>query len=291
MATTTVLAEGLYFGEGPRWHDDRLWFSDFYDHSVKSCTESGTVVVEFTTPHQPSGLGWLPDGRMLIVSMEDRRVLRREHDGSLVLHADLSGIATWHCNDMVVDAAGRAYVGNFGFDLDKAFHTRTAEEIWADHETSALALVDPDGSVQVVATDMHFPNGAVITPDDRTLIVAESMGGCLTAFDIDNEGSLRNRRVWAALDGRSADGISLDAEGMIWVANPMTNEVFRVAHGGSVVESVETSQPCYACMLGGTDGRTLFALTAASAAESVAAAAPAGRLETVRVSAPRAGRP
>lgn len=291
MTTTTVLADGIYFGEGPRWHADRLWFSDFYAHAVKSCTVDGKVAIEFTMEDQPSGLGWLPDGRMLVVSMRDRKVLRREHDGSLVVHADLGSIATGHCNDMVVDAVGRAYVGNFGFDLDEAFRTRTTEEIWADHPTSHLAIVEPDGSVRIGASDMHFPNGTVITPDGRLMIIGESMAARLTAFDIAPDGSLRNRRVWAAFDGRSADGIALDALGRVWVANPMTNEVFCTEQGGRVVESIATTQPCYACMLGGPDGKTLFALTAAAAAESEAAVAPMGRLEIARVTAPRAGRP
>jgi sugar lactone lactonase YvrE len=290
--TTTVIAEGLTFGEGPRWHDGTLWFSDFFDHAVKTCTPEGEVRVAFETPQRPSGLGWLPDGRMLVVSMQDRRVLRREHDGTLVQHADLSGLATWHCNDMVVDAVGRAYVGNFGFDLETAAHTRSAEDIIANHDTAVLARVDPDGSVHVAATDMHFPNGSVITPDGSTLIVGETMGFVLTAFDIGPDGALHNRRTWAALGaGRAADGICLDAEGQIWVANPFTNEVFRVREGGEVTAVVATSQPCYACMLGGDDGHTLFCLTAASALESEAAVSRSGRVETVRAPAPHAGLP
>jgi len=291
MTTSTVLAEGLYFGEGPRWHDGALWFSDFYDTSVKTCTEDGKVTVAFTTPQRPSGLGWMPDGTMLIVSMQDRKVLRRGKDGSLATHADLSGLATWHCNDMVVDSKGGAYVGNFGFDLETAFSTRPIEDILANHDTAVLARVAPDGTVSAAAQDMHFPNGSVITPDGSTLIVGETMGFVLTAFDIGADGALSNRRVWAALDGRAADGICLDADGQIWVANPLAHEAFRVAEGGEVTDVVETTQPCYACMLGGADGRTLFCLTAASASEAEAAAHRSGKIETARVSAPHAGLP
>ena len=270
VLAASTLAEGLYFGEGPRWHDGVLWFSDFYDTSVKTCTEDGTVSVAFTTPLRPSGLGWMPDGTMLIVSMQDRKVLRRGPDGTLVTHADLSGLATWHCNDMVVDSRGGAYVGNFGFDLEHAFSTRPIEDILANHDTAVLARIEPDGAVSAAARDMHFPNGSVITPDGTTLIVGETMGFVLTAFDIGADGSLSNRRVWAPLTGgRTADGICLDAEGQVWVANPLANEAFRVAEGGEVTAVVQTSQPCYACMLGGADGATLFCLTAASAAEWV----------------------
>jgi sugar lactone lactonase YvrE len=291
MAKATVLAEGLYFPEGPRWHDGALWFSDFQDHAVKRCTPTGTVTTEVTTPQHPSGLGWLPDGRLLIVSMQDRKVLRREQDGTLVVHADLNHVATWHCNDMVVDAQGRAYVGNFGFDLETAIRTQTVDEIMTNHATAVLARVDPDGSVHTVARDLHFPNGSVITPDGRTLIVGETLGSVLTAWDIAADGSLSNQRVWAPLAPRTADGICLDADGQIWVANPFAPEVFRVAEGGEVTDTVETSQPCYACMLGGDDGRTLFALTAASASEAEVAAARSGKIETARVTSPRAGRP
>lgn len=291
MARTTLLIGGLHFGEGPRWHDGRLWFSDFFDQAVKTCTSAGEVRVEFNTPYRPSGLGWLPDGRMLIVSMQDRKVLRRELDGTLVQHADLSSLATWHCNDMVVDATGRAYVGNFGFDLEEAFHTRAVEDILANHPTANLIRVETNGSVSVAAPDMHFPNGSVITPDGRTLIVGETMGFALTAFDIAPDGSLTNRRVWASLGGRPADGICLDADGQIWVANPLANEVFRVREGGDVTEVVETSQPCFACMLGGDDGRTLFALTAASSVEEIASKERTGKIETYRAPAARSGRP
>lgn len=291
MAQTTVLAEGIYFGEGPRWHDGKLWFSDFYETAVKTCTVDGKVTIEFSTPVRPSGLGWTPDGTLLLVQMQDRKVMRRGADGKLVDHADLSHLAAWYCNDMVVDAVGRAYVGNFGFNLEEAFHTRPIEDIIANHPTANLMIVEPDGSTRVGSPDMHFPNGSVITPDGKTLIVGETFGFVLTAFDIAADGSLSNRRVWAPLGNRPPDGICLDADGQVWVANPLAHEVFRVKEGGEVTEVVETTQPCFACMLGGDDGKTLFALTAASSEETVAGGSRTGKIETYRASSPRAGRP
>jgi len=196
MSEAKVLATGLYFGEGPRWHEGRLWFSDFYDHAVKSMDESGAVRIELQIDDHPSGLGWLPDGRMLVVSMNQRRVLRLEGK-EVRVHADLSAVATYRANDMVVDAQGRAYIGNFGFRLDDELQRRGVEGVLADHPTANLARVDPDGSVHIAAPDMHFPNGSVITPDGKTLIVAETLALRLTAFDIGPDGTLSNRRVWA----------------------------------------------------------------------------------------------
>jgi sugar lactone lactonase YvrE len=288
-----VLAEGLYFGEGPRWHDGRLWFSDFYDHAVKSCGPEGDVRVELQLDEQPSGLGWLPDGRMLVVAMISRRVLAID-GGRVEVHADLSHLAGFHCNDMVVDAHGRAYVGNFGFDLDAALEARGVDGVLADHATATMARVDPDGTVTAAAADLHFPNGSVITPDGTTLIVAETLGLRLSAFDIAPDGSLSGRRVWADLGFRVPDGICLDAEGMVWVANPLAPECFLVAEdpdGGDVVEVVTTSQPCFACMLGGEDRRTLYMLTASSSHHAVAGASRSGRIETARVAVPGAGLP
>ncbi|MGD9704783.1 MAG: SMP-30/gluconolactonase/LRE family protein [Acidimicrobiia bacterium] len=291
----TLLLDGLYFGEGPRWHEGELWFSDFYDHAVKAVTPSGSVrtVVELPGGGQPSGLGWLPDGRLLLVSMLDRKLLRLE-PGGLVDHADLSGVATFHCNDMVVDATGRAYVGNFGFDLDAELAARGMQSVLEDHVAAKLARVDPDGSVHVVASDMHFPNGSVITPDGRTLIVAETFGLRLTAFTIADDGSLHDRRVWADLGFRVPDGICLDADGNVWVANPLSPECFLVAedpNGADIIDVVETDHPCYACMLGGEDRTTLFMLTAATSEGASAAAARTGHVVTAAVEVPGAGWP
>ncbi|HWA61296.1 MAG TPA: SMP-30/gluconolactonase/LRE family protein [Caulobacteraceae bacterium] len=288
---TRVLASGLYFGEGPRWHDGRLWFSDFYDHAVKSVSTAGDVRTEFEIDDQPSGLGWMPDGSLLVVSMTRRQLLRRTPDGQIRVHADLGAIATFHCNDMVVDARGGAYVGNFGFDLDAGLSERGAEGVLANHQTAKLAYVAPDGTASVAAEDLHFPNGPVITPDGRTLIIAETLAACLTAFDIGTDGRLSNRRVWASTAPRVPDGIALDADGAVWIANALGPECVRVGEGGQVLEVIDTGANCYACMLGGDDGRTLFMLTASSSHHETVTEARTGRIVVARVDSPRAGRP
>jgi len=290
MTRATMIADGLYFGEGPRWHDGRLWFSDFHDHAVKSMDAAGGVRTELQIDDQPSGLGWLPDGRMLVVSMRRRQVLRVDPDGVKV-HADLAAIATFHTNDMVVDRHGRAYVGNFGFDLDHALQTRGVEGVLAEHPTAVLARVDPDGSVHVACAEMHFPNGSVITPDDRTLIIAETLAMRLTAFDIAADGSLANRRLWAQVGMRAPDGICLDANGHVWIANAIAPECVLFAPGGEVVATIETDQPCFACMLGGPDRRTLYMLTAPTSVADLASASPLGRVMAAAVATPGAGQP
>jgi sugar lactone lactonase YvrE len=282
MSTPSLLLRDLIFPEGPRWHDGRLYFSDMEAREVVAVDLDGRRETIAEVPAQPSGLGWLPDGRMVIVSMHDRKLLRRERDGRLVEVADLGGIATFHCNDMVVDEKGRAYVGNFGFDLYGGGAPAMAK----------LALVDPDGGVRVVADELLFPNGMVLTPDGRTLIVAESGGLRLTAFDVaEADGSLSNRRVFAQL-GAPPDGICLDAEGCVWVAHPMTpGECVRVAEGGEVRARIAGGDHgVFACMLGGDDGRTLF-LAESKEHLDHAAVRGNGRIRVARVAAPHAGRP
>jgi len=288
---TKVLAEGIYFGEGPRWHDGRLWFSDFYAYAVKSVSPSGDLRTEFELDDRPSGLGWMPDGTLLVVSMTKRRLMKRTRDGKLSGHADLAGIAAFHCNDMVVDAQGRAYIGNFGFDLDAEMEKRGIQSVIEEHPTAKLAFVGVDGKARAVATDLHFPNGTVIAPDGKTMIIGETLGARLTAFDIAADGSLSNRREWAPLGARVPDGICLDANGNVWVANPIAPECVLVGAGGKVLEVVDTGQPCYACMLGGADGKTLFMLTAATSLAHEAAKRPTGKLLVATVDSPRAGRP
>jgi len=288
---TRVLTEGIYFGEGPRWHEGRLWFSDFYAYAVKSVSLAGDLRTEFEIEDRPSGLGWMPDGSLLVVSMMKRQVLRRSTAGKISRHADLSHIATFHCNDMVVDSMGRAYVGNFGFDLDAEMEERGIESVLQDHATAKLTCVLPDGTIRIAASDMHFPNGSVVTPDGKTLIVGETLSATLTAFDIQADGALSNRRVWASTGTRVPDGIALDANGNIWIANPVAPECALIAPGGAVLEVVDTQDPCYACMLGGDDGRTLFMLTAQSSIAHRAAAEPKGRLLITTVETPHAGRP
>lgn len=276
---TGLLHDGFVFLEGPRWKDGKLWLSDMHDHRVLTVDSSGRVETVCEVANQPSGLGWLPDGRLLVVSMVDRRLLRLE-PGGLVEHADLSRIATFHCNDMVVDAAGRAYVGNFGSD-----YTTTGLQ------PAALALVTAEGRVRTVAEDLLFPNGSVITPDGGTLIVGESFGARLTAFDIEADGGLSNRRTWAQLDGAVPDGCCLDAEGAIWVASPVSREVLRVREGGEVTRRVPTGQMAIACMLGGEDRRTLFVLTAPSTEAEECRRLRSARIETLAVDVAGAGLP
>ncbi|WP_238008843.1 SMP-30/gluconolactonase/LRE family protein [Dactylosporangium sp. AC04546] len=287
---STVIA-GLTFLEAPRWHDDRVWCSDFYTGQVMSAREDGADLrVEATVPRQPSGLGWLPDGRLLVVSMRDRKVLRREPDGTLSIHADLSRHATGHLNDMTVDAMGRAYVGNFGFDL------MGGEPV----EPAALYRVDPDGDVTEVATDLWFPNGIVLTPQG-VLLVNETLGNRITAFDLTGDGQLTNRRVWAAFGplpaGRAfdrvlpqltvaGDGSCLDAEGGLWVADATGARLLRVLEGGEITDEVRPGTNVYACALGGSDGRTLFACAAPDFHEAARKAAREASLIALPVAVP-----
>jgi sugar lactone lactonase YvrE len=288
---TRVLTDGIYFGEGPRWHDGRLWLSDFYAHAVKSVSLAGDLRTEVEIDDQPSGLGWMPDGSLLIVSMTKRQVLRRTSEGRISVHADLGHIATFHCNDIVVDSAGGAYVGNFGFDLDAEIAARGVPDVLANHPTAKLAYVAPDGQTRIAAEDMHFPNGPVITPDGKTLILGETLAAVLTAFDIGANGDLSNRHVWAPTSPAVPDGICLDAAGAIWVANPIAPQCVRIARGGEVLEIIETGQPCYACMLGGDDGRTLFMVVADSSDHGLAAKTQTGKILTATVDSHHAGRP
>jgi len=240
---TEILIEGMTFTEGPRWREDKLIFSDFFTHRVLSVDLSANVETIVETTYQPSGLGWRPDGTLLIVSMNDRKLLSFS-EGELKEEADLSNLAPFHCNDMVVDNKGNAYVGNFGFDL------HAGEKI----KPTNLILVRPGQDPLEVAQDLYFPNGAVITPDSKTLIVGETFGSKLTAFDINEDATLSNRRVWADLsslkEGYSPvpDGICLDEEGAIWVASPTTSDVVRVGEGGILLDQIEVETNAYACM-------------------------------------------
>jgi len=283
-----VLIEGIRFGEAPRWRGDRLWFSDFQLAQVCSVSERADFRVEFGLDDAPSGLGWLPDGSLLVVSMAKRQLLRRNVAGEISIHADLSGVAGFHCNDMVVDARGGAYVGNFGFDLVGEIGKRGMDDVLAHHPLANLAYVRPDRSIHIAAEDMHFPNGSVIAADGRTLIVAETLGNCLTAFDVAQDGDLSNRRQWAHTGARSPDGITLDAQGAIWIANAFAPECVRIVEGGTVTDVLETVQPCYACELGGEDGRTLFMMTADTFVAPPPGALPTGRVRVAKVDVPRA---
>jgi sugar lactone lactonase YvrE len=290
----TVL-DGMSYIECPRWHEGRLWVSDFYTHRVLATDGGGSADVVAEVPNQPAGLGWLPDGPLLVVSMRDRKVLRREGSGELVEHADLSGLARGHANDMLVDGDGRAYVGSFGFDLMGG----------ARMEPSVLVRVDPDGAATVAAEDLMFPNGMVLLPGG-TLVVAETFGNRLTAFDVGPGGGLTGRRAWATFGDPpqtddvtealgqipvAPDGICADAEGAIWVADALNRRVLRVLEGGEIAEEIQPGDGVYACMLGGDDGRTLFMCAAPSFAEHERRDVREARLLSRRVDVPRAGLP
>ncbi|WP_194917074.1 SMP-30/gluconolactonase/LRE family protein [Catenulispora rubra] len=262
--TSNTVITGLHFAESPRWHDGRLWFSDFFGGQVASILPSGSDLrIEATVPTQPSGLGWLPDGRLLIVSMRDRKILRRESDGTLAVHADLSKHATGHLNDMVVDAAGRAYVGNFGFDMAAG----------DDFAPASVHRVDPDGSVVEVASELWFPNGSVITAAG-VLLVNETFGNRVTAFDLTPSGDLVNRRTWASFgpvpSGHdfakvleqvvvAPDGSCLDGDGNIWIADAGGERLLQLTAAGEIGDEISPGTPVFACAIG--DG-TLFACVA-----------------------------
>jgi sugar lactone lactonase YvrE len=269
--------DGIDFGEGPRWHLGRLWFSDFHQGTISSVGHDRRRRVEVEYDGRPSGLGWLPDGRLLFVSMLDRRVMRREADGSIVEHADLDGIATGFCNDMVVGPQGNAYVGNFGFDFEGGEPPAAA----------TLAIVWADGAVTAAADELRFPNGSVITDDGSTLIVGESMGARYTAFTITNDRGLTERRIWAEVPGMAPDGCTIDADGAIWFADALGSQVVRVLEGGEITHRLPTPDNVYACMLGGVDGRTLFALTAAGSHPDEVAGTATGALWQTPVDVPR----
>jgi sugar lactone lactonase YvrE len=275
----TALVDGLVFPEGPRWRGDKLWFSDMLAGRVMTVDMQGATETVVEAPGWLSGLGWLPDGRLLVVSMQDRRLLRLDPDG-LVEAANLEPLTTFICNDMVVDSAGRAYVGEVGYDVHGG----------APFKPARLVLVTPEGSARIVAADLACPNGAVITPDGRTLIVAESVGNKLTAFNIEPDGSLTGKRVWAEIDNLGPDGICLDAEGAVWVASPMRGEVMRVLEGGEVTDILEiASLMPLAVMLGGSDRRTLFICEGPHPDQAMQA--PQGRIEMLEVDVPGAGTP
>ena len=276
MANLQTLLGGRAFLEGPRWHDGALYVSDMHAHEVLRVATDGAVDVLARLDAAPSGLGWLPDGSMLIVSMDDRRILRRGDDGSLTQHADLSELASHAINDMVVDGAGHAFVSQFGCDLFGGEVPKPAP----------LLRVDPDGSAHEVTDGLRFANGMVVTADGRTLVVAESAGRCLTAFSLAPDGALSDRRLWADLPETDyPDGICIDAEDAIWVSGPASDRFMRVRVGGEVTDIVETrGRHAIACALGGDDGRTLFCCTSTTVGEPDKSRATRGaQIETVTV--------
>jgi sugar lactone lactonase YvrE len=285
---TKVLLDGLVWGEGPRWHEDKLWFSDIFGKKVMNVDINGEAEIIVDMPTMPSGLGWLPDNRLLIVS-GDGKLLRLDPEG-LSVAADLSKLAVG-INDMVVDNKGRAYVGSYGYDV-RNYKPGDSVKAW-------VSLITPDGNLRIVGDKMICPNGMVITADGHTLIVADTFTKQLIAFGIEPDGSLTNRRVWAQMDS-GPDGICMDAEGAIWAATPNAGEVIRLREGGEVTRRIKVSTTPLACMLGGPERRTLFIVTVPAHNEldsdtlnnSAAAQSKQGScIEIVEVEVPGAGRP
>ncbi|AQA22789.1 SMP-30/Gluconolaconase/LRE-like region family protein [Rhodococcus sp. MTM3W5.2] len=276
-----TLVEGLTFPDGARWHDRHLWFSDTHAGEVLAYDPlTGALNTVAEVPGRPAGLGFLPDGRLLIASTRDLLVLRREPDGTLVVHADLSGVATWYLNEMCVDRFGRAYVGNVGDGSDPPRPPRPAD----------LAMIEPDGTVHDVATAMVLAGGMVVTSDGSTLIVAESRStpGRLTGFTIEPDGGLEQRRVIAEFDASvHPDGLAIDAEDGVWVASPFGDEVFRVDAEGAITDRLSAPRP-YSLALGGPDGRDLFVCTAETWVPEEAERDRAGAVRRVRVRVPAA---
>jgi sugar lactone lactonase YvrE len=279
VAVKTLLT-GLMFGESPRWHDGRLWFSNWGTREIMAVDLDGRSEVMVRLPFDtfPFSIDWLPDGRLLIVSASSRPLLRQEPDGSLVTHA--TSDRGW--NEVVVDGRGNIFLNGAGFDVLAG----------AAFAPGIVAVVTPDGSVRQVADGIAFPNGMAVTPDGSTLIVADSYGHELTAFDIAADGGLSNRRAWASLGDGVPDGICLDADGAAWYADVPNKRCTRVREGGEVLEVIELDSGCFACMLGGEDGRTLFMLTAEwHGMAGMASSDATGRIVTARSPAPHAGRP
>lgn len=280
-----TLLEGGAFFEGPRWHEGRWWVSDMHQRVVRAISPDGAAEEVLTVEGRPSGLGWLDDGSLLVVSMSDRRVLRRTPGGEVSVHAEIGAYCSGNANDMVVDADGRAWVTNFGFDYERE-----------EPRTTTLVRVDPDGTAAAATDGLLFPNGLVVTPDGKTLIVGETFASRYTAFTIGGDGSLVDRRVWAQLGSAEEpyfpDGCALDAEGHIWSADARSSRCGRVAPGGEVVDEVHVPDGlrCFACMLGGDDGRTLL-LCAAPDSGSHREGATDAVLLTTEVDVPHAGLP
>ena len=280
MPEVQVLMTGIALGESPRWHAGRLWFSDWGAQELIAVDLEGRSEVVARVPSFPFSIDWLPNGRLLIVSASERRLLRREPDGSLATHADLAGLSNHPWNEIVVDGRGNAYINNIGFDFP---HGQVAP--------GSVALVTPGHSIRQVADGAEFPNGMVVTPDNSTLILAESYGRRLTAFDIAADGSLSNRRVWADLDGYP-DGICLDAENAIWYADVPNKRCVRVREGGEVLQTIDLDRGCFACMLGGADRRILFMIANEwGGPENMASGARTGQVLAVEVPVPGDGWP
>ena len=308
MKELKKLTGGLYFGEGPRWHKNKLWFSDFYSHKVMTLDENNSLETVCEVPNQPAGLGWLPNGDLLIVSMLDRKILRFS-EGSISVHADLSEYVAHKCNDMVVGRDGTAYVGNFGMG-------DAGESLNSTH----LMIVKSDGTVLKGPDNLLFPNGTVITEDGKNLIIAETLGAKLTSFDIEDNGELTNRKLWARTSPLFSlliikflssmgfdlskvdfskysknlhvpDGICLDEKNGIWIASPTTKAVVRIEKGGNITDTINTPKGAFACMLGGKERKTLYVIISNSSDPEEAQASPEGEIHSIEVEIPGVGKP
>jgi len=278
-----LLSTGLAFPESPRWHDGRLWVADWGAHQVVAIDVTGKSEVVTEVASFPFSIDWLPDGRLLAVSARDRRLLRREPSGALVAHAELGNLSERPWNEIVVDGRGNIYLNNIGFDFPGG-----------DFAPGLIALVTPDGSARQVAGGVAFPNGMVVAPDNKTLVLAESYSNALTAFTIAEDGALSRPRVWANLGEGVPDGICMDAEGAIWYADVPNQRCVRVHEGGEVLQTIDFDRGCFACMLGGEDGRTLFVVAnqwAGTTGMRASNPAPAGQVLAIEVDVPRAGWP
>lgn len=280
MADLHTLMTGLGLVESPRWHDGRLWFSNWLAREIIAVDLDGKSEVITGVPSFPFCIDWLPDGRLLVVSGGEGRLLRRERDGSLAVHADLSGLSRYPWNEIDVDGRGTIYLNCINFDFPAGAFA-----------PGIIALVTPDGAMQQVADSLAFPNGMTVTPDNTTLIVAESYANQLTAFDIAADGTLANRRVWAEVGNDHPDGICLDADGAVWYADVGTKRCVRVREGGEVLQTIELDRGCFACELGGEDGRTLFMLAASFDPATGSVWQQTGQVVMAEAPAPGAGWP
>ena len=280
MSAPHVLMTGISFGESPRWHDGRLWFSDWAGQTLYALDPDGTSEAVATIESFPFCIDFLPDGRLLVLHSADQKLLRREPDGTFVTHADLHGISEHPWNEVVTDSRGNAFLNNIGFDF-----------AGGEPGPGFAVVVTAEGDVKRVADDLQFPNGMAVTPDDSTLIVAESYGNCLTAFDIGADGALENRRTWAPLGEDNPDGICLDVEGAVWYADVGHEHCVRVAEGGEILQTVPLDRGGFSCVLGGDDLRQLFIVATRWDPMNIGVGEPSGQIQVVDVDVPGVLRP